>query len=67
MINLEGYLVKKVMYIDSKGNAHESIRNAALFKFESDAYSVAIENRGQIIKVKNGRKPSRLNQGWMRR
>lgn len=55
------------MYIDSKGNAHESIRNAALFKFESDAYSVAIENRGQIIKVKNGRKPSRLNQGWMRR
>lgn len=64
---MDGYLIKKVMYIDANGKAHESIKNALPFKFESDAYSAAIENRGQIIKVKQGRKSSRLNQGWMRK
>lgn len=67
MVNLEGYLVKKVMYIDSDGNAHDSIRNAALFKFKDQAESVAIEKAGQVIKVEDGRKQAKQNQGWMRK
>lgn len=55
------------MYIDSAGNAHDSIRNAALFKFKDQAESVAIENAGQVIKVENGRKQAKQNQGWMRK
>lgn len=55
------------MYIDANGNAHESIKDAELFKFKSEAEDISKENGGQIIKVKIGRKTSRLNQGWMRK
>lgn len=65
--DLEGYLIKKEMYIDASGKACESIKDAELFKFKSDAENASKESGGRVIKIKKDISVFKKNQGWMRK